>query len=307
MHRVLVYLLGPDTSPGDAFLALLDVALVGFLCYRVLRLIRGTRAVAVLLGLLLVGVGYLGAQWAGLETLTWLLGHFLTYSFFFGVIVLFQADIRRALAELGRSSRLLALLARDDRAAILGQVEPVVQAASALAARHHGALVVIERTADLTEVVESGLRLDAALSPELLLALFQPQGPLHDGAAVVRAGRVRAAGCVLPLSSAVPHGLGTRHRAALGLCEELDAAVVVVSEERGEIQRGAGRGAAPAPGSGRAARAAARGAGPSGHGGAGRASPGGAPCRGLTWPCAPSPWPRRWRWWWWSTARSGPP
>ncbi len=237
MPHLLDYLLGPDTTLVDLLLAVLDVAVVAYLVYRVLRIIRGTRALAILLGLFLMGLAYLGAQAAGLETLSWLLGHFLSYSFIFGVIVLFQADIRRALATLGSSSRLLAVLARDgDPAAQAGAVDAVVKGAVQLAARRHGALIVLERSADLSDVVESGLRLDAALSPELLVSLFLPQGPIHDGAAVVRGARVAAAGCLLPLSSAAaPVELGTRHRAALGLAEEVDAVVVVVSEERGEI------------------------------------------------------------------------
>jgi diadenylate cyclase len=233
---LLDYLLGPDTTLVDVLLALLDVAVVAYLVYRVLRIIRGTRAVAILLGLFLVGLAYLGAQAAGLETLSWVLGHFLSYSFIFGVIVLFQADIRRGLAELGRSSRLLAVLARDDRAAQVGAVDAVVKGAVELARRGHGALIVLERSADLGDVVGSGLRLDAALTPELLISVFLPQGPIHDGAAVIQGARLAAAGCLLPLSSAdAPAELGTRHRAALGLADEVDAAVVVVSEERGEI------------------------------------------------------------------------
>jgi diadenylate cyclase len=236
LHRTLVYLLGPDTTLRDALLAIVDIAVVAFLCHRVLRLIRGTRAVAILVGLLVVGVAYLGAQWAGLETVTWVLGHFLSYSFIFGVIVLFQADLRRALAELGRSSRLLAVLARDDGAAQRGTVDAVVKAVVELARRRQGALVVLERSADLSDLVDAGLRLDAAITPELLLSIFNPLGPLHDGAVVIERARVAAAGCLLPLSAAsAPQELGTRHRAALGLAEEVDAAVVVVSEERGEI------------------------------------------------------------------------
>lgn len=236
MPQPIPYLLGPDTSLGDLLLALLDVTLVALLVYRVLRVIRGTRAVAILFGLFMVGLAYLGAQWAGLETLTWLLGHFLSYSFIFGVIVLFQADIRRALAELGRSSRLLRVLARDDRTAAVGTVDSVVKAAVELARQRHGALVVLERSADLADVVDSGLRLDAAITPELILSVFQPQSPIHDGAVVIQGARLAAAGCLLPLSAAAaPQELGTRHRAALGLAEEVDAVVVVVSEERGEI------------------------------------------------------------------------
>jgi diadenylate cyclase len=236
LHRALVYLLGPDATAADAALAVVDVGLVAFLVYRVLRLIRGTRAVPILFGLCLMGLVYVGARSAGLETLSWLLGRFLSYSFIFGVIVLFQSDIRRALAELGRGSRLLAAFARDERAAQLGAIDAVVKAAVQLARRRVGALVVLERAADLSDVVDTGLRLDAAVSPELLVSVFLPPSPLHDGAAVVQNARLAAAGCLLPLSvAAAPQELGTRHRAALGLAEEVDAAVVVVSEERGEI------------------------------------------------------------------------
>jgi diadenylate cyclase len=234
--HALRYLLGPDATLRDALLALVDVAVVGFLVFRVLRVIRGTRAVAVLLGLVVLGVVYLGAEWAGLFTLSWLLGRFLSASFIFGVIVLFQADLRRALAELGRSSRILAALTRDDRAAQAGMVDAIVKSALELARRRAGALVVLERSADLADVADSGLKLDAALTPELLLAVFHPGSPLHDGAVVVQRSRAAAACCLLPLSNEpAAQELGTRHRAALGLAEEVDAAVVVVSEERGEI------------------------------------------------------------------------
>lgn len=229
------YLLGPGSTWRDVGLAVVDVGVVGYLVYRVLLLIRGTRAVQVLVGLFVLGIGYLGSQWANLVTLNWLLGHFLSYSFIFGVIVLFQADIRRGLAQLGRG-RFLSDLAGDERKAQLGVVDAIVRAAGELSRRRNGALVVVERAGDLDDVVESGVKLDAACTTELLLALFHPGGALHDGAVVVQRGRVAAASCLLPLT-ATPTGrdLGTRHRAALGLAEEIDAAVVVVSEERGEI------------------------------------------------------------------------
>ncbi len=239
MHRILTFVLGPDATLRDALLACVDVGVVAFLCYHLLRVIRGTRATAILVGLLLLALAYVAADSAGLLTLSWLLGHFLSYSFIFGVIVLFQADIRRALAELGRSSRFLSRLARlaeDDRVAQRGTIEAVAKAAVQLARRRVGALVVLERTADLGDLTATGLRLDAAVTPELLLAVFNPQSPIHDGAVVVQGGRVSAAACLLPLSSApTDPELGTRHRAALGLVEECDATVVVVSEQRGEI------------------------------------------------------------------------
>jgi diadenylate cyclase len=232
---VVKYLLGPGSSWRDVFGAVLDCGVVAFLVYRVLLLIRGTRAINVLVGLFVLGIGYLGSQWANLVTLNWLLGHFLSYSFIFGVIVLFQADIRRGLAHLGRG-RFLRALAPDERREQAGVVEAVARAALELAQQRRGALVVIERVAELSEVVETGVRVDAALSTELLVALFQPGGPLHDGAVVVRRGRLAAGRCLLPLTAAPQlRDVGTRHRAALGLAEEVDAVVVVVSEERGEI------------------------------------------------------------------------
>ena len=226
------YLLGPASTWRDVALAALDVAVVGYLIYRVLLLLRGTRAINVLLGLFLLGVGYIGSQWANLLTLNWLLGHFLAYSFIFGVIVLFQADIRRGLAHLGRGS-FLALLPHDAREQA-GVIDAVARAAAELSRTRRGALIVVERLAGLDEVIETGVKLDAVPSPELLLALFHG-GALHDGAVVLQRGRVAAASCLLPLAATPLRELGTRHRAALGLAEEVDAAVVVVSEERGEV------------------------------------------------------------------------
>ncbi len=231
---VLRYLLGPESTWRDVGGAILDGAVVSFVVYQVLLLIRGTRAIQVLVGLFLLGFAYLAAQWANLVTLTWLLAHFLSYSFIFGVIVLFQADIRRGLAHLGRTS-FLSVLSGAERREQAGVVEAVARAAGELAGRRQGALIVVERQADLGDLAESGVRVDAEVSAELLVALFQPGGPLHDGAVVVRRGRVTAARCLLPLTSSPElRDVGTRHRAALGLAEEVDAAVVVVSEERGE-------------------------------------------------------------------------
>jgi diadenylate cyclase len=152
------------------------------------------------------------------------------------VIVLFQSDIRRALAQLGRGSRWLVALAPEERRTQSELVGVVARAAAELSRARVGALMVIERVADLEEVVQSGVQLEAAPSAELLLSIFQHASPLHDGAVVLRRGRVAASGCLLPLTSTpIVRDLGTRHRAALGLAEEVDALVVVVSEERGEI------------------------------------------------------------------------
>ena len=300
-----------------------DVAVVAYLVYRVLRIIRGTRAVAILFGLFLIGLAYLGAQAAGLETLTWLLGHFLSYSFIFGVIVLFQADIRRALAELGRSSRLFAVLTRGgDRAAQAGAVDAVVKGAVQLARRRHGRA---DRARALRRSLRrGGLRAPAgrgALARSCSSRVFLPQGPIHDGAVVVQGARAVAAGCLLPLSvAAAPAELGTRHRAALGLAEEVDAAVVVVSEERGEILGRAGGRAPPrarregAPGAApralrgaRTARPEAGSPGRAAHPGGPAQAPGrrGFACGGLIPRAgASSPWPSRSGSSWWCAARS---
>jgi diadenylate cyclase len=261
----LQYLLGPDTTWRDVGLAVVDVTVVGYLVYRALLLIRGTRALHVLIGLLLLGVGYLVSQWADLVTLNWLLGQFLSYTFIFGVIVLFQSDIRRGLAQLGRGT-FLAGAAGEETGADSDVVDAVVRGAVELSQHRRGALVAIERLGDLSELAETGVRLDAAVSQELLLAIFQPGGALHDGAVVIQGQRIAAASCLLPLSSSsLLKDLGTRHRAALGLAEEVDAAVVVVSEERGEISiavdgallarlgRGSRRSEPPTPGDRRAA------------------------------------------------------
>lgn len=229
------YLLGPGSSWKDVARAIVDVVVVGYLIYRILMLIRGTRATNVLVGLFVLGLGYLGSQWANLVTLNWLLGHFLSYSFIFGVIVLFQADIRRGLAHLGRGS-FLGALAPDERRDQAGLVDAVARAAAELSSRRRGALIALERLGDLGEVIETGVKIDGVPSAELFLAIFHPSGALHDGAAVVQRGRLAAASCLLPLTATpTARDLGTRHRAALGLAEEVDAAVVVVSEERGEI------------------------------------------------------------------------
>lgn len=235
MGGAIQYLLGPGVRWGDLVLAALDVAVVSALVFKVLRLIRGTRALQMLIGIFLLGMGYLGSGWAGLETLHWLLGHLLSYGLLFGFIVLFQADIRRVLAQLGRSS-LLEPFTRMRRAAQAEAVEAVVAGSVALAQKRQGALIVLERAGDLGEVAEGGLRLDARISSELLQSLFHPGTPTHDGAAIIRGEKVIAVRCVLPLASvSAAADLGTRHRAAIGLAEEVDAAVVVVSEERGEI------------------------------------------------------------------------
>jgi uncharacterized protein (TIGR00159 family) len=211
---------------------LVDVLMVAVVVYNLLLLIRGTRAVQMLLGILFVGAVYYIARLAGLATLENLLEKFLIV-LPFAILVLFQHEIRRALANFGRNP-LWGLGAHPKSEAAFNDI---VLASTTLSARRVGALIVIERLEGLREYVENGIALDALLSYDLLINIFTPGGPLHDGAVIVQNGRAAAAACFLPLSPnpELSKELGTRHRAALGISEETDAVAVVVSEETGEV------------------------------------------------------------------------
>lgn len=209
----------------------MDIALVAFGVYWLLLLIRGTRAVQILVGLMILAGASLASQAFGLGTLQWILDNFLSSAVLI-IIVLFQQDIRRALARVGRG--VFPSISRTEASQIL---EDVVRAAQALAQRRVGALFVLERETRLNDLIEAGTPLDAAVTKDLLISIFLPLSPLHDGAVVIQDGRVAWAGCVLPLTlrEDLPEGLGTRHRAAVGITEESDAVVVVVSEETSAI------------------------------------------------------------------------
>ncbi len=219
-----------------------DILLVALGIYWLLMLIRGTRAIQIILGLLLLITASLASQLFQLSTMNWILENFLGSAVLI-IIVLFQHDIRRALARVG-GGFFPSVSAREESHIL----EEVVQAAKALSQKRVGALVVLERDNNLDEAVETGMFLDAAVSKEMLVSLFLPYSPLHDGAVIIQKGRASHAGCILPLTlrSDLPEGLGTRHRAALGITEETDAVVIVVSEETsmisvvmgGEITRG---------------------------------------------------------------------
>ncbi len=208
-----------------------DVLVMAFIFYRTFLLLRGTRAFQVLIGLFFLGGAYVISERTGLYTLRWLLDKFFVY-IVLAILILFQNDIRRALARAG--GRFFSSVAGVSESFAY---EEVVRTAFALASRRIGALIVIERSASLDHIVEGGHELDARASQELLMSLFHPTSPLHDGAVVLQKGRLSAAKVFLPLSLAkdMARYFGTRHRAALGLSEETDAVVVVVSEERGVV------------------------------------------------------------------------
>lgn len=212
---------------------LADILVVSFLIYEVLKLIRGTRAVQMGIGGgILVGLFY-GSRWAHLETVNWLIRNLAGY-IVFAVIVLFQSDIRRALAHLGRAP-FFRYFAKPESAD--ETVEELVVAANMLSAHHIGAIIAIERQIGLRNYIEGGIPLDAHLTYDLLLSIFQPASPLHDGAVIVQDDRVAAAACFLPLTvnPRLSKELGSRHRAAIGLTEENDSIAIVVSEETGTI------------------------------------------------------------------------
>jgi diadenylate cyclase len=214
----------------------LDILLVAFVFFWLLYLLRGTRAVPLLRGvvLLVIAVALLSG-YTGLRAFGWLTKNALP-ALIVAIPVVFQQELRHALERLGRAGTLLGRTA-GQRAVIERTVAAVTEACGLLAERRHGALVVIERETGLQEIADDAIPIDATITPELLLTIFEPHTTLHDGAVIVRNGRILAAGCVLPLSTAflADRELGLRHRAAIGVTEESDAVVVVVSEERGSI------------------------------------------------------------------------
>lgn len=212
---------------------LIDILLVAFIIYRIFILIKGTRALKILVGLAIIVVAYWASREFELLALDWMLSTFLS-SVILVVVVLFQNEIRLALAHVGMNPF---LSAKDSSSSGAKVIEELMKASVGLANKRIGALIVIQRETDLSDYIEEGVKIDAILSKELLLSTFIPYSPIHDGAVIIRQGRVDLAGCFLPLTTIpdLDKNLGTRHRAALGLSEETDAVIIVVSEETGTI------------------------------------------------------------------------
>ena len=214
------------------FLDLLDIVLVAYIIYRIILLIKGTRAVQMLLGLAVILLVYVASQIGGLYTLHWLLDNFLS-SIILVIVVIFQNDIRRALIHVGRNPFFADLSYKEETEVM----EELIKATLNLANRRIGALIVIERETGLKDFLEVGVEIDAKVSSDLITSIFLPYSPIHDGALVIQQGRLKRAGCFLPLSQNpdISKTLGTRHRAAIGLTELVDAVAIVVSEETGKI------------------------------------------------------------------------
>ena len=213
-------------------LDVLDILLVSVIVYRLLLFIKGTKAAQMLIGIGVLLIASLLSRYLELYTLDWLVQSFWAQAVI-ALIILFQPEIRRALAQMGETQFLQTFTSAEE----LRSLEEIVRAAVALANRKIGALIVIERDTSLKDFVEVGTPLDAKVSKELLMSIFHPASPIHDGAVVIKGNRIVAAGCFLPitLSPEVSKALGTRHRAGLGLAEETDAVIIIVSEETGMI------------------------------------------------------------------------
>jgi diadenylate cyclase len=213
----------------------IDIALVALVVYRILVMFRGTRAVQMLIGLACLVAGSLLARRLELYSTQWILDNFWSF-WVIALVVLFQPELRRALARVGEG-RLVSSLLGASRAERAHVIDEIVDAVESLTARRIGALIVIERSAGLRQYAELGVSVDGLVSADLLVSVFLPYSPLHDGAVFVQGSRLVAAGCFLPLSRnlQIARSLGTRHRAALGISEETDAVAIAVSEETGRV------------------------------------------------------------------------
>ncbi len=214
--------------------AIIDILGVACIIYQLLMIVRGTRAGHILIGILTMVLVFSVSVWFGLEALRSLLSYIVPYTAI-AVIILFQSEIRRTLARIGRKRWFGGGFKRPE------SVDEILLALSRLSRDKNGALIVLERDIGLRTFVESGVRLDAEISADLLLSIFQPGGALHDGAVIVQKDRISSAACFLPLTTnpAIPANLGTRHRAAIGITEESDCMSLVVSEETGDLSMAA--------------------------------------------------------------------
>ncbi|MGG1554257.1 diadenylate cyclase CdaA [Paenibacillus ferrarius] len=214
---------------------IVDILIVSYVIYKLILLVRGTRAIQLMKGILVVVIAWAVSIWFQLSTLQWMMNQTFTFGVL-GVIVIFQPELRRALEQLGRG-KIFSRASSEEDQDVNKRIGEVIRAANYLAKRKIGALIVFEKETGLTDYIESGIAIESKISGELLINIFIPNTPLHDGAVIIRQGQLMAAGCYLPLSENpfISKELGTRHRAAIGMTEVSDAMCVVVSEETGQI------------------------------------------------------------------------
>jgi diadenylate cyclase len=219
----------------DYLSSIVDILLVWFVIYKLIMVIRGTKAVQLLKGIVVIVIVRILSNFLGLKTLQWLMDQALTWGFL-AIIIIFQPELRRALEQLGRG-RLFSRSSIPEEEERNNTIESIVKAVQYMAKRRIGALISIERETGVGDYIETGIPLDAKISEQLLINIFIPNTPLHDGAVIIQKNLVAAAACYLPLSESpfISKELGTRHRAALGISEVTDSITVIVSEETGGI------------------------------------------------------------------------
>ena len=210
----------------------IDILLISVIIYHILLLVKGTRTAQMLIGIVVLLIIFLASSIFPLTTLNWVLNKFYS-SIILIVVVLFQEDIRHGLSRLGKKS----FISSTENISSDYILDELIRASTNLASQHIGALIVVERNIILSRYVDIGTLVDARISKEVLLAIFHPNSPIHDGAVIIQQSRIAAAGCFLPLTreNNLDQHMGTRHRAAIGICQETDAVVILVSEERGTV------------------------------------------------------------------------
>ncbi|MHA7965590.1 diadenylate cyclase CdaA [Paenibacillus sp. CAU 1782] len=224
-----------DSTWHDWVKDIIDIGIVSFIIYKLILLVRGTRAVQLLKGVFVLIATWGLSTWFNLYTLKWVMNQMFTFGIV-TVLILFQPELRRALEQLGRGN-LFSRGSSLERNALSEQIDEVIRAVQHMAKRKIGALIVFERQTGVTELIESGTPMESRITSELLINIFTPNTPLHDGAVIIRSNQIMAAGCYLPLSENpfISKELGTRHRAAIGVSEVSDALSIAVSEETGQI------------------------------------------------------------------------
>lgn len=224
-----------DSTWHDWLKDIIDVGIVSFIIYKMILLVRGTRAVQLLKGIFILVAVWALSTWFNLYTLKWLMNQMFTFGIV-SVLIIFQPELRRVLEQLGRG-KFFARAYSLDKDVVNEQIDGVIKAVRFMAERKIGALIVFERSTGLSELIESGIRMESKITSELLINIFTPNTPLHDGAVIIRSTQIMAAGCYLPLSENpfISKELGTRHRAAIGVSEVTDAISVTVSEETGQV------------------------------------------------------------------------
>ncbi|WP_028785030.1 diadenylate cyclase CdaA [Thalassobacillus devorans] len=227
-------MLGGGLDVLDYLLIAIDIALVWFVVYKLIMLIRGTKAVQLLKGIFVVLAIWLFSNLFGLSTLRWLTSQAITWGFL-AIIILFQPEFRRALEQLGRGS--FFSRSTSEEQGVEKSIQAIIKSCNYMAKRRIGALITIERETGMGDYVETGINIEGRLTSELLTNIFIPNTPLHDGAVIIRGDEIVAAACYLPLSESpfISKELGTRHRAAMGISEVTDALTIIVSEETGNI------------------------------------------------------------------------